>query len=186
MQVIRAASSPKKNRFSKLQIEQQARFMLLSRFLRPITELLDQTFKNAASKMSCFNKAFSINKGTVKGIYPSLKIDYPAVVLSKGNLSNVDDIQVSSFKSGSLQINWKIEKGLKLRGLYSDLLFVAAYCEDLDRWFFKFNSARRYEDRCNLDFSEFKRRTVHTYMGFISHNGKKTSDSLYLGRLSIS
>jgi Family of unknown function (DUF6266) len=186
MQVLRAASLPKKNRFSKLQIEQQARFMLLSRFLRPISELLDQTFKNAASEMSCFNKAFSINKGTVRGLYPSFKIDYPAVVLSKGSLTNVDDIQVSSFKSGSLQITWTMDKGSKLRGLVSDLLFVAAYCEDLDRWFYKFNFAHRYEGRCNLDFSDFKGRQVHTYMGFISQNGKKTSDSLYLGKLSIS
>jgi hypothetical protein len=186
MQVLRAASSPKKNRFSKLQIEHQARFMLLTRFLRPITELLDQTFKNAASEMSCFNKAFSINKGTIRGLYPSFKIDYPTVELSRGSLSNAEDIQVSSFKSGSLQITWTMDKDSRLRGLISDLLYVAAYCEDLDRWFFKYNSAHRYEGRCNLDFSEFKGRQVHTYMGFISQNGKKTSDSLYLGRLSIS
>jgi hypothetical protein len=183
--VLRAAPSTYKKRFSKSQIEQQARFMLLTRFLRPISELLNQTFKNYASKMSCFNKAFSVNKETVIGLYPSYRIDYSSILLGLGNLSGAEDIETSSPKPGHLRIKWCYQKSLKSRALRSDRVFVAAYCEELDEWFCDSSSAHRSDGGCKLKLPAFTRRQVQTYMGFISEDGKRTSKGLYLGKVNI-
>jgi hypothetical protein len=184
--VLRSAPSTRKSRFSNPQIQQQAKFIVITRFLRPLTELINQTFKNSATKMSCFNKAFSVNKETVIGLYPSFKINYAAVVLSTGKLYNATDVKTRSPKPGRLLISWNKDKGLNSRALISDHVFVAAYCEELDKWFCNSNSASRYEGSCNLDLSDFKGRQVQTYMGFISYDGKNSSNSLYLGKINIS
>ncbi len=184
--VLRAAPSPKINKFSRPQIEQQARFMLINRFLKPLTELINQTFKSSASNMSCLNKAFSVNKETVAGLYPSFKINYAAIKLSSGKLYNAVDVKIRSSKPGRLLVSWNKNKGFNGRALVSDHVFVAAYCEELDKWYCNSNSASRYEGGCNLDLSDFKGMQVQTYMGFISFDGKNSSNSLYLGKVYIS
>ena len=93
----------KRRGFSRSQIEQQARFILLSRFLRPVSDLLKKTFPGSVRGISGFNKAFSVNKGTVIGKYPSFKMDYPNICLSHGNLRNSPGIKISSAKKGELK-----------------------------------------------------------------------------------
>ncbi|MDP4130960.1 MAG: DUF6266 family protein, partial [Bacteroidota bacterium] len=135
---------------------------------------------------SCFNKAFSVNKETVNGLYPSFKINYASVMLSSGNLPNAGNIKTSSPKPGYLLLSWNTERSPRFSALGADQVFIALYCEDLERWFCHFNSTRRDAGSCSLDLSDFKGRQVQAYMGFIAENGKKASNSLYLGKLNIS
>ncbi|HEY8732984.1 MAG TPA: DUF6266 family protein, partial [Puia sp.] len=132
--VFRRAPSARWPGISKTQIQQQARFILISRFLRPLTELLNQTFKNSAAKMSCFNKAFSVNKDNVTGVYPSFRIHYPSVLLSSGNLPGTDKAKASSPKPGRLLVSWNKKITTKPRASGSDTVFLAAYNEELDKW----------------------------------------------------
>jgi len=73
---------------SESQLEVQAKFLLMTKFLRPLTDLLNQTFKKSAVNMSGANKAFAENKKAVTGAYPDFAIDYAKVILSTGNFDN--------------------------------------------------------------------------------------------------
>ena len=84
--VIKSRPVRKKTGLTDLQEQQRARFLLMTRFLRPLTDLFNQTFQKSAVGMTCFNKAFSENKAAITGDYPAIKVDYPKIVLSKGRL----------------------------------------------------------------------------------------------------
>ena len=185
IQVLKSAPTTKRSMFSKSQILQQAKFMLLFRFLRPLTDLLNLTFKNVAKNMSCLNKAFSVNKDTVTGLYPSFRIEYAAVKLSAGTLFSAATAKATSPRQRWLMISWENDFTPNFRVSGSDILFVAVYSEELDDWYYNENAGARISGTSVLDISEFSGRQVHVYMGFLSVNGKWVSESLYLGRINI-
>jgi Family of unknown function (DUF6266) len=83
------------------QLVQQAKFALMTSFLLPLTDLLNQTYnKSAASSMSGFNKAFSVNNDLITGVYPALIVDYPKILLSKGSLPNGGSPTAASHLAG--------------------------------------------------------------------------------------
>jgi hypothetical protein len=182
--VIRQAPSQRRGPFSKSQIEQQARFMLLSRFLRPLTELLKDTFQNSAARMSCFNKAFSVNTRNVIGIYPAFRIDYANVALSSRNMAGNTIAKASSRISGKLVFTWNYDYDGK-ETLATDIIFVAVYCEELARWIYIRNAAVRTARRYMLDAEVFSGKQVQTWMGFLSANGQKVLGSRYTGPMTV-
>ena len=91
---------------SESQLEVQAKFLLMTKFLRPLTDLLNQTFKKSAVNMSGANKAFAENKKAVTGAYPDFTIDYAKVILSTGNFDNAGGPAAKSAEAGKLVFTW--------------------------------------------------------------------------------
>jgi len=168
-----------------LQLQQQARFALLIEFLKPIRTLLNLTLKKpAGGDMSGHNMAFSINKDAITGLYPAFSIDYSKVLLSQGSLENVDEPTSASSAAGKLVFTWT-ENSDGENTLISDTAFVAAYCEDKKRWVQKQQIATRNAATCSLDVPAFSGKPVQTYIGFMSADRRKISDSVYTGVVNI-
>ena len=110
--VIRKVPVRKETEYSDLQKQQWAKFRLMTGFLRPLTELFNQTFKNSAVGMTCYNKAFSENSQAITGEYPAISIDYPQIVLSKGRLPYGEPPTISSPEEGKLLLTWKTGDGI--------------------------------------------------------------------------
>ena len=109
--------------------------MLMTKFLRPLTELFNQTYRNSAVGMTCFNKAFSENRKAITGDYPALGIDYPRILLSKGKLPLGEPPTLSSPGKGKLMLTWKTGDGIN-QHLTRGRAFIAAYSEEFRRWIF--------------------------------------------------
>ncbi len=98
--VIRSRPPRKRGNSSDSQIAQQAKFKTMNKFLRPITDLLNVTYrKSALGMMYGFNRAFSDNsvRGAVTGEYPF--VCYPTtarILLGKGSLANAWHRQIVS------------------------------------------------------------------------------------------
>ena len=169
---------------SEQQLEQQARFGIITGFLRPLTELLNQTYsKSANAEMSGFNKAFSENKKAITGVYPAFAVDFPKMQLSTGSLPNVVATAVSTV-AGKLTFNWADNSGIN-SALISDLAFVAAFNEELGHWIYIQKAAARNALTYILDVAPFSGKPVQTYLGFMSADRKKISPSLYTGIVNI-
>ncbi len=185
MPVMRSRPSPRTKPFSPRELQQQAKFAMLSKFLRPLIPLLNQTFRPVAVRMTGFNKAFSYNvKNTITGVHPSLAIDYSMVLLGRGDLPQAVSPAATSPIAGKLDFTWTDNSG-KGRTLPTDKAFAAAYNEEMDRWIYGMNLADRSAGTCSLDLKVFIGKPVHTYMGFISADGKDVSDSVYTGLVSV-
>ena len=92
---MRSKAAKGSRTFSQAQLEQQAKFALFIRFLRPLADLLEITFKPFAVQMSGINAALSYAlKNAVAGSYPNYSIDYNRVLISRGDLANADSIVV--------------------------------------------------------------------------------------------
>jgi hypothetical protein len=166
------------------QLEVQAIFTVLANFLRPLSDLFDQTYKRTAVGMSGVNRAFSENKRAYTGASPNFTIDYPKVVLSSGRLQNLDAPTATSTTTGKLQFTWTDNSG-RNKALSSDIVFVAAYSPDLDEWTFLQKAATRSAGTYVLDVAHFTGKPVQTYMGVMTADGKKISDSQYTGAVNI-
>jgi len=62
----------------------------------------------------------------------------------------------------------------------NDKAFITAYCEEIDQWIFMLDTAFRPAGTCTVDLKEFSGMRVHTYLGFISANGKYVSEIVYV------
>jgi hypothetical protein len=170
---------------SEAQLEVQAKFTLMTNFLRPLSDLFDQTFRKTAVGMSGTNRAFSENKNAITGVYPDFAVDFPRVLLSKGSLPNVLAPAVASTVAGKLQFTWTDNTGAKKKALSSDLVFVAAYNHDLDEWEYVEKAAARNAGTYTMDVTAFSGKTVQAYVGVFTADKKSVSDSLFAGTVNI-
>jgi len=170
---------------SEAQMDVQTKFTLMTNFLRPLADLLDQSFKKTAVGMSGSNKAFSENKNAITGTSPDFTIDYPKVFLSKGSLPNVQAPSAASVTAGKLQFTWTDNTGKKRKALSSDIVFVAAYNQELNDWEFVEKAAARNTGVFEMDLPAFSGKPVQTYMGVFTADRKTVSDSLYTGVVNI-
>src|SRR5665811_1743364 len=74
---------------SQKQLEQEAKFSLMMRFLQPLAALLKITFNDFAVKKTGMNSAFAYNlENAITGTYPNFTIAYANVLVSRGDLPN--------------------------------------------------------------------------------------------------
>jgi hypothetical protein len=170
---------------SENQLEVQAKFLLMVKFLQPLTDLLNRTFKKSAVNMSGVNKAFAENKKAITGAYPDFTVDYPKVILSTGSLANGGGPAAKSAEAGKLVFTWTDNSNDAKKTLISDLAFVAAYNGELNSWIYEPKAATRNALSYTLDVAEFSGKTVQTYVGFMSADGRKVSKSLFTGVVNI-
>jgi hypothetical protein len=168
------------------QIQQKAKFGLMIKFLQPLTSLLNLTFDSLAVGMSGINKAFSYNlQNALTGVYPALAVNYPMVLLSRGDLPVAGAHAAASTVAGKIAFNWTDNSGLG-KALTTDIAFVAVFCEALNHWVYNQNTAvTRDAGTYTLDASTFSGKTVQTYIGFVSANGKTYSNTVYTGVVNV-
>jgi len=166
-------------------LPQQAKFLLCTRLLQPLTGLFRLTYARLAVGMTAFNKAFSYHMNeAVSGTYPNLSIDFNMVRLSQGNLPNPSSANCGSVMAGQVEWHWK-RKCRRTLARQNDKAFVAVYCESLGQWIYSLDAASRSEGHAVLDVSSFSGQSVHSWLGFISADGKWVSESLYLGVVNV-
>jgi len=190
--VIRARPRKRRKPFSDKELNQQARFTLMNEFLIPVKNLLNISFAHLAYRMSGFHKGFSYNvKAAILGIRPDLSIDYPRVLLSRGDLAKAESATATAISSHTLQFNWanQSETG---NARESDQVYVAVFSSEKKRWFYRLNVATRNTGSFTLELKEvmldpspFEGKLLQTYIGFMAADGKDASESVYTGTVNM-
>ena len=178
---MRALPQDRKKPFTPKELNQQAKFRIMNKFLKPAKTLLNVTFAHLAVQMSPFNKAFSYNiKNAITGVKPNLAIDFGMALISRGDLPNVDMPTVNSPSPSMLQFTWSDNSG-RGKATGTDKAFVAVYHEEIPNWEYQLDVASRTQGKCEILLKNFAGKSVHTFIGFISADGKDASNSLYTG-----
>ena len=182
--VMRGLTTKKRGKSDPSQLQQQAKFGLMIKFLRPLGSLLSQTYDITPAEMTGINKALSDNiKNAITGVYPAFTVDFTKLSLSKGILPNAESPTAASTVAGKITFTWTDNSGTG-DALATDMAFVAVYNDTLNRWIFKQNIAARNAGTYTLDVTAFSGKPVQTYFGFISADGSSVSDSLYTGQVN--
>ncbi len=188
IEYIRSRPAFKKSRtFSQPQLEQQAKFSVAGKLVRSMSDLLNITFKDATG-MTGANSAMRYNiSNAVEGTYPVYTISFPNVSVSRGALPLAEGAgaeNATASMPGYINFIWNNNSGAG-RAKASDRAVLVAYCESLQTAIYSTNAGTRSTGTASLQVSLFSGKTVHTYLSFISDDGKVASDSVYTGVLLV-
>jgi len=135
------------------------------------------TVYNAHNLATSYHK-----KQALTGEYPNIKVDYSKVKLSQGVIPETADVKISKV-SGGLEITWDPTYNEDLQ--HNDSVMVMICCPETGADKEYLNITRRSEGKCFIPLQEeVLNQQIEPYIAFISADGTKVSDSIYLGNLN--
>lgn len=183
---MRSQGTRKSNSFTQAQLEQQVKFKVMIDFIRTMMGLVMITFRNYAIKMTGYNNAVSYNlKNAITGSYPNYTIDFSEVLISRGDLPNVIAPAATAEPGSNVKFSWTDNSGTG-KAKPTDKAVLAIYCPAHNMTIYTTGSALRSAATETVDASSFSGELVHTYIGFISDDGKDIANSIYTGNLTVS
>jgi hypothetical protein len=181
---MRAKSKKRTGALSDAQLEQQAKFAVAGKFSQSMNDLLTLGFKDQAIKMTGKNYGQSlILRDAITGAYPDFQIDYSKVLLSKGKLPRIKKPVTAPEANGIIKFTWTNDAGNKLAKA-NDQAILIAYCPEENETEYAFGPARD-AGTGTLDLAEFSGKKVHTWLSFMSANGKLLANSVYCGEVTL-
>jgi hypothetical protein len=177
-------SLPKKSgrQPSEKQLQVQARFTLTAHFLAPIKPLLSAYFGQPSGEKSRYNLAFSYhNKEAIAGTYPTFEIDYPKVIVSKGELLGVAQPAVTAQPTAELKYAWQDNSG-EGEAKATDMIMVVVF--NPVKTLFSYHELAAQRDALAFVLAlpnSWVGDTVHTWIGVVNAAETKWASSVHLG-----
>lgn len=183
---LRSKSSKRKNRDVSRNIEiPRTKFKLASHFVNAIASLLAIAFPDSKTKAATRRNALSnVLQYAVRGDYPDFRIEYSKLLMASGRLSLTLSPAATSTEPGVIKFTWKDSTGY-WNANATDRPILIAYCEKLNACCFIVSDARRSAETALLPAEHFSGKEVHTWISFLSENGKDVAISSYTGALTV-
>ena len=170
---------------SKAQIEQRAKFKVMSKFIGSLGNSLTDSFYNLSGKMTGRNSAFRINySNVITGTYPAYTIEYSKVLVCRGQLFNVANANVKATGNSIIHFNWTDNSGIPMANP-NDKSVLIVYCQELNQVVYTTEGANRSACAHDINAGTFAGKTVQTWLSFISANKKDFATSIYTGQLVV-
>lgn len=149
MTVLSAYNPNVSNPKTLLQQNNRYRLTALTKFLKRYSGLLKYNFHYIGTKptKNYFSSAVGYN-AKINGIYIDGKIEYKLIMMSVGNVQQLDKLSVF-LDDGWLAFIWDSETGSP-----SDEISIAIYNPLDDKYGYYYNAALRRDNRFQLDVSE--------------------------------
>jgi hypothetical protein len=181
---IRSMPAQSKKAPTLKQLASRGRFKFFNEWRNPLSGFFNVTFKNQSDTHSAQNAAHRLNKEIITGTYPDFAIDYAKVIISKGALPQVLDLQMQHEKD-MLHFTW--QPNLVGTALGTDLMAILV-CHSNDMNFFQasLNAAERDNNQCafKVDYTTPGEK-IEIYATFISNDRERASDSQYMGSIEF-
>lgn len=183
--VMRGLPRFKNKKRSPKQLANQAKMRLMQRFLQGVKGFIDKGFYALAEerRMSAFNAAMSYNKKhAIKGEYPDFEIDYSQFMFAQGELDIPVNVQVHIVDS-SMEFTWDAETS----GSWNDDQVMLLIVDPVLPLFDGITSgAKRSEGKEIIKLHDSQKGMIfETYIAFVSDDRKRTSNSIYCGRIEF-
>ncbi len=161
----------------------RGKLKVLSAFIRHMDEYLIMAFTPEArgTVKNWHNLAIQYNNPTaIKGYYPDLEIDYPNVVLSRGNLKQPVNTRVERTEGG-LKFSWDVNEEDKWS---KDQVMIMAYFPGDHSTEYETGGAKRSDGEDTLVIPKcMMKLAMEIFISFVSNDRQEFSNSLYVGRI---
>ena len=182
---MRSQSAKRSGSFTQAQLQQQARFALVVKFVQTMTAFVAISFRDFAVQMTGFNNAVSYNlKNAVTGVYPDYSLAYNLTLVSRGDLPNGLGPSAVAAAGSNIVFSWTDNTGVG-RAKATDLAMLLVYCPAMNLSIYTTGSAVRSAATDTLNVSTFSGEKVETYIAFISADGKDIASSIYTGQIVV-
>ena len=169
-------------------LAQQQKLRVCNEFTKSFSGsgFFDKTFPGStATTATGYNKATSaLLKKAITGNYPETTLAWPFVLISEGGMPSPRNAQVATNTDGNLFFTWSSNAGTGT-AKDMDIAVLVAYCPAFQQAAFLISDRRRVDGNAVLRTQVLQGYTVETWMGFISHDGKDASDSIYCGSINL-
>ena len=185
LDVMRSRPRKSNRAATEEQLQQRLKFGLVSKFLAPISPLLRLKYGQPEEAKSRRNLAVSYHVlEAVTGTYPDYAINYPLVIITKGELAGFQAPEAVAAPGSTIAFTWVDNTGLALA--YADDQMVAVVYNAARKEFKHEQTALRSEAGYNFSLpANWAAEKVHCWISFTSANGKMQSNSIYMGELTL-
>ncbi|MEX0780357.1 MAG: DUF6266 family protein [Balneolales bacterium] len=165
---------------------QRQKFGLIISFLKQVKMVIKIGFSRGSARTTEMNRAASYNlKNAITGNYPDQEIDYPSLLLSRGDLTGGENAVVSAVNPDEVHFEWDDNSGVG-SATAEDQAMVIAYDPESGHVAFQTNATERQFGEYDLLLdSGFQGQTVECYLAFVSPDGNEASNSDYLGSVVV-
>ena len=182
-------SAPRKT--SKLPTDKQmvvrSKFALITAFIEKLKVYIALGYPKVVKNQSGRNIAvkYHLDNAVITSA-DGYEVDYEKVVLSRGDLFGVYDVEVKTLPNRELTVEWTIDVVAGDGTSVKDTVAFTAYCPELGTATGSYPIAERGDLTASLNVMRaYAGKTVHAYMFLVSADGKRTSNSEYLGSYVI-
>jgi hypothetical protein len=168
------------------QSKQRSRFGFTSHFMRGLGPLVKKSFREMAIDKTEFQCALSYNVcNAVSATAGGFMVHYERVSLGRGTLPNALLPEAKTTEgSADIRFTWADNTGMGTAAA-TDTAIAVAYSPDIHRWLrLKETGAQRSDCVSVLSLPGLRGKKVHTWLVFVSENGK-ASDSVYTGEILV-
>ncbi len=168
------------------QLEQQAKFSLGVKFLKPIKDLLNSTCSSLREGRAMgFNMALKqVLSQAVTGVYPDYAIDYSSVKLAYGQLISAKG-SATAEAGGILRVTWTTKVN-PYNAFVDDKVTVLIYEPETNIYTHGLDNVVRSEGEMMVTLEEdMVGQSVAVYYFFTDRDGKRISDSYFAGEVVI-
>lgn len=182
---MRSKAESVKNPRTEGQVKQRNRFATTLFFLQPITQYVRIGFRTYANMQSAFNAAMAYNiANAITGDYPNFELDYSKALVSRGQLTPVEEVSATAITSG-IEITWTDNSGSG-EAQSTDLAMPLLFNKSKQEAVFNTAANQRSEGATTLNVpADWTGNEVEVYLGFVSADGKSVANSEYLGTHTI-
>jgi len=167
----------------KVQI-QRAKFKLAVSFVKAIASLVAITFPDRTRTTSRNSAVSSVLQQAITGNYPDLRIEYSKVLMANGSLPLTVNPAATCTAPGVINFSWKDNAGYG-KAKATDQPVLIAFCEGLNACRFMVSDALRSAQTASLPAKLFRGKQVHTWISFLSENGRNVAKSSYTGTVTV-
>jgi hypothetical protein len=169
----------KQQRKPKTQLEKLSKAIAFVKALKP---LLFITYRFTCEKVSYYNCAVKHVLHWISGTPPDLVVDYSKILVASGNRFNTERA-VAKPVGDTILFKW--ENDLIPANYATDKTILVVYCEALNKCIYTTMGPPRTVCKAKLEVTAFRGQAVHTWLSFISADGRQVADSIYTGKLIV-
>ncbi|WP_411971313.1 DUF6266 family protein [Sphingobacterium sp. Lzh-3] len=172
---------------SEEQLIQQERFLKISKFLMPITPILQVGFGLAKSdKMTPNNVALQQNIAqAISGTYPNFSLDYSKIEISKGSYLNGGSME-AAVGAGIVSLSWDTALSTLYNTKADDQVIILIYQPEKDEFMTTPTPPTRANGTVDIQIpSHLLGGKAHVWIFFTDRKAEKVSKSTYLGEFDL-
>jgi hypothetical protein len=184
-QIIRSRRKKTTKPPTEKQLAWRQKMVQTHQFLGAFTDFVKAGFTYATTGKDLTPYAAAVGyqlKHVFRGEYPNYTIDYAQARLTEGPISTEGIDAAVTIQGNKLIFTWTPDLSYTHS---SDRVMLLAYSPVLNEAVYKLCGERRSTGKDVLILSDetWKDKTIETYLSFISENGIKCTNSIYLGTL---
>ena len=170
---------------SPARLAQQQKIKVCNEFTRSFkgSGFFDKTFPQKIKTATGYNKATSaLMRKAITGAYPHISLSWPDVQISGGGMPAAQGAEATVAPEG-ITFAWVDNSGTGT-AKRTDIAVLVAYFPVIRQAIFTISNQHRGDGEASLITNGFAGE-AHTWLGFISEDGKDAADSVYTGNILI-